>query len=178
MFYNCLDMVEGLIVFGHQFPTKDLLDDDNDVFIVQRKFAISSINKLAIVPKKKTKVPSSFRSTTNATKKFVEKPKMLKAKFFWKRRWLRLEQWKPRGSLTMNKVKSGTPLNTIVSFPPLPYESHDVKMFYVKPMDFITKQEKVNLLIFFFLELSLMCCFKWILITFVILMFLVITYFA
>jgi hypothetical protein len=50
----------------------------------------------------------------------------------------------------MNKVKSGTPLNTIVSFPLLPYESYGVKMFCAKPMDFIIKQEKVNLLILFF----------------------------
>jgi len=50
----------------------------------------------------------------------------------------------------MNKVKSGAPLNTIVLFPLLPYESYGVKMFYVKPMDFKIKQEKANLLILFF----------------------------
>jgi hypothetical protein len=50
----------------------------------------------------------------------------------------------------MNKVKSGTPLKTMVSFPPLPYESHGLKLFYVKPMDCIIKQEEVNLLILFF----------------------------
>jgi hypothetical protein len=80
MFSNCLDMVEGLIVIGHQFPTKELLDDDNDVFLMEHKLAISSINKIAIVQKKNKGTRSSFRSTTNATKKFVEKPKMLKAK--------------------------------------------------------------------------------------------------
>jgi hypothetical protein len=52
MLFNCLDMVEGFIVIGHQFPTTELLDDDNDVFLVQHKFVISSINKIAIVQKK------------------------------------------------------------------------------------------------------------------------------
>jgi len=60
MFSNCLDVVEGLIVIGHQFPTKELLDDANDVFLVQHKLAISSINKIAIVQKKNKGTPLGF----------------------------------------------------------------------------------------------------------------------
>jgi len=45
-------MVEGLIVIGCQLPTKELLDDDDDVFLIQHKFAIRSINKIAIIQNK------------------------------------------------------------------------------------------------------------------------------
>ncbi len=62
MFFNYLDMVEGLIVIGRQLPTKELLDDDDDdVFLVQHKFAIKSINKIVIIQKeKKNKVTIQF----------------------------------------------------------------------------------------------------------------------
>ncbi len=95
MFSNCLDMVEGLIVIGHQFLTKELLDDDNDVFLVQHKLAMSSIHKIAIVKKKNT----SFRSTTNATKKFVEKPKMLKARKLLKKKMVKITTMKTKREL-------------------------------------------------------------------------------